>query len=82
MSKREELEKQINIIENISFEKMTKDAIGRYHTLKSMHPEKAIKVISLIAQKAQEITNKITDEQFKNILLSIEPKKEFKIRRL
>ncbi len=77
-----QLQKQIELLEIIAKQNMTKEAISRYGNLKSAHPEKAIQVIAILAQAIQQgqIREKITDEKFKNILKQLEPpKKEFKI---
>ena len=60
----------------------SKEAISRYGNLKAAHPDVAIQAIAVIAQAAGQIKEKISDEQFKNILKQMQkPKKEFKILR-
>ncbi|MEM2956018.1 MAG: DNA-binding protein [Candidatus Pacearchaeota archaeon] len=68
-----ELAKNLKIIENVAKLKMSKEAIVRYGNLKLAHPEKAIKIISFIAEAVQQgrIKEIITDEQFKEILMKI-----------
>jgi len=80
--KQAELQKQIEILENVAKQYMTKEAIERYGNLKSAHPEKAIQAITLIVQLIQsnQLTQKLSDEDFKNILLQLEQKKDFKLR--
>lgn len=65
-----ELAKNLRIIENVAKQKMSREAISRYGTLKTAHPEKAVSAISYIAQAVQagEISEIITDEQFKELL--------------
>lgn len=77
-----QLERQVAMLESIAKQKMTKEAITRYGNLKAAHPEKAIQVIAVIAQAIQQgqITEQLTDEKLKNILMQIKPeKREFKI---
>ena len=77
-----ELRQQIELLENIAKQYMSKEAISRYGNLKSAHPELALQVSALIAQAIQsgQVREKITDEQFKEVLKRIQgPKKEFKI---
>lgn len=77
-----QLQRQIAVLENIAKQKMTKEAITRYGNLKSAHPEKAIQLIAIIAQAVQQgqITEMVTDEKLKQLLIQLEPpKKEFKI---
>jgi|TARA_Y100000310_G_scaffold97577_1_gene95216 programmed cell death protein 5 len=78
------LQQQIEVLEEFVKKHLTKEAIQRYGNLKAAHKEKAIQVITLIAQALQsgQITDKISDEQFKQILKQLQPdKREFKIRR-
>jgi programmed cell death protein 5 len=79
-----QLQKQIQALEEIAKQYLDKDAISRYGTLKTAHPEKAVQVIALIAQAAQsgQIRGKITDAEFKEFLVRLEPaKKRFSITR-
>lgn len=79
-----QLQQQIELLESIAKQYLSREAISRYGNLKSAHPEKAIQVIALIAQAVQagQIKEKISDEQFKEFLMQLEkPKKEFKIER-
>ena len=66
---------QVNAIESMARQVMTPEAIARYGTLKTAHPEKALQAIAMIAQAAaqKQIAEKVTDEQFKNLLLKLEP---------
>ena len=68
-----ELAKNLALIERIAKEKMSKEAISRYGSLKIAHPEKAVKAISLVAQAVQlgDIKNNLSDEEFKNLLMGI-----------
>ena len=77
-----QLQKQVALLESMAKQNMTKEAISRYGNLKAAHPEKAIQLIAIIAQAIQQgqITEQITDEKLKNLLIQLEPpKKEFKI---
>lgn len=79
-----QLQKQIKALEEIAKQYLDKEAISRYGTLKTAHPEKAVQVIALIAQAAQtgQIHGKISDEEFKEFLIRLEPaKKRFSITR-
>lgn len=75
----EKLTEQVLAIENIAKKVMTKEAISRYGNLKMAHTELAIKAIAIIAQAIQtnQIKEKITDEQFKELLKEINQKKQF-----
>lgn len=79
-----QLKQQILMLENIAKKFLTREAIERYGTLKSAHPELAVKAIAIIAQAAQqgEIKETITDDMFKNMLKQIQaPKRDIKITR-
>lgn len=69
---------QINAIESVARQAMTPEAIARYSTLKTAHPEKALQAIALIAQAAtkNQLAEKVTDEQFKTLLIKMEPEKK------
>ena len=79
-----ELQRQIEALENLAKQYLTKEAITRFGTIKTAHPELALKVASLIAQAAQQanIKEKITDEQFKEILRNLQqPQRKTIIKR-
>lgn len=80
-TKQAELQKQIEVLESIVKQYLSKEAMQRYFTLKSMHPEKAIRVITLITSLVQsnQLTEKLSDEDFKDLLHRLEEKKEFRI---
>jgi DNA-binding TFAR19-related protein (PDSD5 family) len=78
-----EAQQQISQLESVVKSKMTKDAIARYSTLKSAHPEKAIQTLVLLAQliEAKQV-DIIDDQHLKMLLVKINPeKREFKITR-
>jgi len=62
---------------------LTKEAISRYGNLKSAHPEQAIKALAIIAQliEQNQIKHKLTDQEFKAILVQIQEKKTFNIKK-
>ena len=68
-----ELANNLKIIENISKSKMSKEAISRYGNLKIAHPDKAVRVISFIAEavNAGQIKDTINDKQFKELLIRL-----------
>jgi DNA-binding TFAR19-related protein (PDSD5 family) len=80
----QQLKQQLALIESVAKQKMSKEAISRYGNLKLAHPEIAVKAIAFIAQAASagQINEKISDDDFKLILKSIqEGKKEFKFKK-
>ncbi len=84
IEEKKKLQEQILQIEITAQKYMTQEAISRYGTLKSAHLQKSLQAISFIAQLAMQnqIAEKITDEQFKQLLLKLEPeKRETKIIR-
>ncbi len=80
----EDIQKKIVEIEAVAKQYMSPEAILRYGNLKSAHQQKAIQSIALVAQlgSQNQIKEKITDDQFKQLLLRLEPeKRETKIVR-
>ncbi|MBS3167800.1 hypothetical protein J4216_01610 [Candidatus Woesearchaeota archaeon] len=68
------MQEQIAKLELIAKNQMTNSAVSRYGTLKSAHPKKALQAATIIAQlvSQNQIQEKITDEQFKQLLISME----------
>lgn len=77
-------QQQIEILEGVAKQFLTKEAVERYGRIKIAHPEVAIKTIAIIAQAAQlgQLTEKVSDIEFKELLSRIqEGKKEFTFRK-
>ena len=56
----------------------------RYGTLKTVHPDSAMQALAVLTQliQAKRITQKLSDKEFKSILMQIrQPKKQFNIKR-
>ncbi len=84
VEEQQKIQEKISQIESMAKKFMTQEAITRYATLKSVHQEKALQAIALIAQLGSQnkITGKIDDQQFKELLIKLEPeKRETKIIR-
>ena len=84
LEEQKRIQEKILEIESMAKKFMTQEAITRYSTLKSAHQQKALQSIALIAQLGSQnkIKEKITDEQFKDLLMRLEPeKRETKIIR-
>ena len=76
-----QLQQQIQALENVLKQKLTKEALQRYGNLKIAHPEKAIQVLAIIGQNAKQI-NEINDSQFKELLKKMDGgKKDINIKR-
>ncbi|MEK6947634.1 MAG: DNA-binding protein [Nanoarchaeota archaeon] len=71
----EKLKKQILEMENMAKQYLSQEALVRFGSLKSAHPEKALQVSAVICQLVNEghIKNVINDQQFKDLLVRIEP---------
>ncbi len=79
-----QLQQQIQQLETVVKQFLTKEALQRYGNLKAAHPEKAIQLLVILSQLIQQgkIKGKVDDQQLKEILKQITPgKKEFKIKR-
>lgn len=78
-----QLQQQIQQLELIVKQVLTKEALERYGNLKTAHPEKAVQLLVVLGQAIQsgQIT-KIDDNKLKEILKKLTPpKKDFKIRK-
>ena len=85
IGEQQQLQAQVEQLEAVVRQFLSREALQRYGNLKSAHQEKAIQLLALLGQAIQQgqIKEKITDEQLKNLLKRLEPeKKEFKIRRV
>ena len=78
-----EIQQQVLALESFVKARLTKEALARYGNLKTAHPEKALQLLAILAQaiRTQNI-KQINDEQLKDLLKRMEPKKhDFKIKR-
>ncbi len=79
-----QMQQQIATLDTLAKQYLTTDALSRYGSIKAAHPEKALQVMLVIAQSAQQgrLKEKLTDAQLKELLRGMEkPKKEFRITR-
>ena len=76
-------EQQIQQLELIVKQVLTREALERYSNLKTAFPEKAVQILVILAQAIQSRNlEKVDDDTLKELLKKIEPKKrEIKIRR-
>ena len=82
MSDQDELQR-LQQLENIVKQYLSKEALLKYGNIKTVNQEKALQIISILAHliETQQIKEKVTDEQFKNLLLNLKEEKNFKIIR-
>ena len=78
-----EIQQQVQALESFVKTRLTKKALERYGNLKTAHPEKALQLLAILAQAIQtQNIPQINDEQLKDLLKRMEPKKhDFKIKR-
>ena len=79
-----QLQQQINQLEILVKQHLTKEALTRYGNLKAAHPEKAVQLLVVLGQAAQsgQLSGKVDDSQLKELLKRLTPeKKDFKIKR-
>ena len=83
MQERQQLNQQIEQLEIIAKQYMSREAVSRYGNLKAAHPEKAIQSIVMIVEMVQQgKLSKVSDEEYKKLLQMMTPKKkEFKLTR-
>lgn len=82
IQKQFEAQKHVEALESEVKKYFTREAITRYGNIKAAHPQKAMQIITILAQLIQsgKIQEQIDDAQFKEILLKLqEPKQETKI---
>ena len=82
IKEQQQLQAQIEELETLVKQFLTREALQRYGNLKMAHQEKAVRVLAILGQLIQQgkITTQIDDLQFKNILKKLEPpKKNFNI---
>ena len=85
VGEQQQLQGQIEQLENLVRQFLTKEALQRYGNLKAAHQDKAVQLLVVLGQAIQQgqIKEKITDEKLKDILKRLQPeKKEFKIKRI
>jgi|TARA_Y100000031_G_C8129697_1_gene342279 DNA-binding TFAR19-related protein (PDSD5 family) len=83
MEEDEQLE-QIQQLENIVRQKLTKEALQRYGNIKAAHPEKTLQLLVILGQMIQgEQIDMIDDNKLKEILQHMtQQKKDFNIKRV
>ena len=80
-----QIQQQIEQMEDIARQFMTKEALARYGNLKTAHHEKALQLLIILFQAIQkgQIQSKIDDSTLKKVLEQLTPKKkEIKIKRV
>ena len=80
-----QIQQQIEQMENIVKQFMTKDALARYGSLKTAHHEKALQLLLILFQAIQkgQIQDNINDSTLKKVLEQLTPKKkDIKIKRV
>ncbi|MBS3126310.1 hypothetical protein J4453_02610 [Candidatus Woesearchaeota archaeon] len=77
MQERQQLEQQVQQLESMVKPIFTKEALSRYGTLKTAHPEKAIQLLVVLAQAIQQGQIKqVNDVQLKALLKQMTPAKK------
>ena len=80
-----QIQQQIEQMETIVRQFMTKEALARYGNLKTAHQEKALQLLLILLQAIQkgQVQSKIDDSTLKKVLEQLTPKKkEIKIKRV
>ncbi len=83
LEKQIQLQKQIEQLEKFVKQYLSKEAISRYGNIKTANPDKAIQILLILNQLIQsgQLQEKLTDDQFKQLLLHLnQGKKDFKLR--
>ena len=80
-----QIQQQIEQMESVAKQFMTKEALARYGNLKTAHQEKALQLLLVLFQAIQkgQVHGKIDDSTLKKVLEQLTPKKrEIKIKRV
>jgi len=80
-----QMQQQVDQMENVVKQFLTKDALARYGNLKAAHKEMALQLLVVLLQAIQkgQVKDKIDDALLKKVLEEITPKKkEIKIKRV
>ncbi len=80
-----QVQQQIEYMESVVRQFLTKEALARYGNLKTAHQEKALQLLIVLFQAIQkgQVQNKIDDSALKKVLEQLSPKKkEIKIKRV
>ncbi|MFC1741969.1 DNA-binding protein [Nanoarchaeota archaeon] len=73
----QQLQEQLGMLEGFVRQRLTKEALERYGNIKVAHPEKAIQLLTILAQLIQtQGVEKIDDTQLKEILKRLTPEKK------
>jgi len=80
-----QIQQQVEQMEAVVKQFMSKDALSRYGNLKAAHQEKALQLLVVLFQAIQkgQVRGKIEDDLLKKVLEQLTPKKrEMKIKRV
>ena len=78
----QQIQQQVEQLDAIIKQKLTKDALQRYGNIKVAHPEKALQLLMVLSQALQRV-DQVNDAMLKDILIKLSPeKKQFKIKRM
>jgi DNA-binding TFAR19-related protein (PDSD5 family) len=74
---------KIQHIEDTVKQYLDKNALLRYGNIRTVNPQKAFQIASLLYSfiEAKQLREKLSDEEFKNLLRNINENKTFKITR-
>ena len=80
----QEVRSKIGQLETFVKPRLTRDALIRYGNIKTAFPDKAVQVLVILYQAmTKRNINQINDEELKELLKELEPKKkEFKIKKI
>ena len=66
----DQLQQELGQLEALVKQRLTRDAVSRYANIRLSHPEKAIKLLGLLAQLIERKPDRIiTDEELKKLLI-------------
>lgn len=83
LQEQQQLQSQVEQLDVMVKQFLSKEALQRYGNLKAAHADKAVQLLVVLGQSIQQgqIKEKISDENLKELLKQLQPeKKDFKIK--
>ncbi len=71
----QKIQQQVQQLESVMRQYLSREAWSRYTTLRTAHPDKAITALAIVAQLAQKgLPHPLTDIEFKEVLVRLAAK--------
>lgn len=82
-NQQQKFQEEVNKFEAYIKPYFTKKALERFGNIKTAHPQKAVRLLGLIAEVLQrQKIKEINDQKLRELLIMITPKQDFKIKHI